>query len=91
MIEFSLNSESNYIELCQLLKVVGLCQTGGDAKHFIREGHVFVDGRLETRNACKIYAGQQVEFYGKLIKVLESAPNAAHHTYNEMIAATDSV
>jgi ribosome-associated protein len=69
MIEFSLSPQTDHIELGQLLKAVNLCQTGGEAKHFIKEGHVTVDGQIETRNGRKIYPGQSVEFYSKRISV----------------------
>lgn len=51
----------DYIELSKLLKVAGVCDTGGHAKLFISEGVVSVDDRVETRKKCKIRRGQVVE------------------------------
>ncbi|NDC82996.1 RNA-binding S4 domain-containing protein [bacterium] len=51
----------DYIELSKLLKVVGICDTGGHAKLFISEGLVAVDGVVETRKKCKIRRGQWVQ------------------------------
>ena len=65
MIKFQLNS--SYIELKQLLKATGLCESGGQAAQVIVEGLVKVDDHIETRKACKIRPGQQVEFSGKTI------------------------
>lgn len=50
-----------YIELSKLLKVAGLCDTGGQAKLFITEGIVSVDGIVEIRKKCKIRKGQVVQ------------------------------
>jgi len=61
MIEFDLAGH-DYIELHSLLKVTGLCESGGIAKLLIADGLVKVDGNLELRKRCKIRTGQIVEF-----------------------------
>jgi len=58
-----------YIPLCDILKRVGLCQTGGHAKTVIAEGLVKVDNEIELRKRCKIKGGQIIEFEGQRIKV----------------------
>lgn len=62
--------ETEYIELCNLLKLCQLVQTGGYAKIVISEGDVMVDGEVETRKRCKIRKGQVVEFEGEQIEVV---------------------
>jgi ribosome-associated protein len=54
-IEFQLNGE--YVELNQLLKMVGLCDSGGAGKALVAEGVVSVDGHLELRKTAKIRSG----------------------------------
>ena len=61
--------ENGYIELIKLLKVTGLCATGGMAKVVTEEGLVKVDGTVEYRKRRKINKGQQVEFDGNIILV----------------------
>lgn len=68
MIEFDLAGH-DYIELNNLLKVTGLCESGGLAKLLIADGLVKVDGSVELRKRCKIRQGQQVEFNGQQIAV----------------------
>ena len=68
MEEFRLEGRE-YIELNNLLKVQGLCASGGMAKAVISEGLVRVDGNVELRKRCKIRSGQVVEFDGHVIKV----------------------
>jgi len=68
MEEFELEGRE-FIELNNLLKVVGLCASGGMAKAVIAEGSVKVDGNVELRKRCKIRSGQTVEFEGRQITV----------------------
>jgi ribosome-associated protein len=65
--QFPLQGE--YIELIQLLKVTGLCSTGGMAKMVVEDGLVKVDGAVELRKRCKIRQGQKVEFEGEVVEV----------------------
>lgn len=55
---FKLNDE--YVELNQLLKLVGVCDSGGAGKRLVASGVVRVDGVLELRKTCKIRHGQEV-------------------------------
>lgn len=57
-LEFSLHGE--YVELNQLLKLVGICDSGGAGKMLVASGVVSVDGKIELRKTCKIRAGQTV-------------------------------
>jgi ribosome-associated protein len=58
------------IELIKLLKVTGLCSTGGMAKIAAAQGRVKVDNQTELRKRCKIQKGQVVEFEGSVIEVV---------------------
>ena len=53
--------DTEFIKLDQLLKFAGIVQTGTDAKYFISEGLVLVDGEVETRRGRKIYDGMIVK------------------------------
>lgn len=61
---------SEFIELNKLLKVSGLCDSGGMAKQVIAQGAVEVDGQVEMRVRCKIRRGQRVHLSGRLIEVV---------------------
>lgn len=56
---FELDRE--HVELNQLLKLVGLTDSGGAGKALVADGVVKVDGEVELRKTCKIRAGQIVE------------------------------
>ena len=49
-----------FVELNQLLKLVGLCDSGGAGKNMVASGVVKVDGKKELRKTAKIRAGQTV-------------------------------
>lgn len=65
---FELRGE--YIELCNLLKLAGIANSGGQGKMIVEDGIVQVDGHIETRKTAKIRSGQLVECLGQQIKVL---------------------
>lgn len=67
-IEFQLNGE--FIELNHLLKMVGLCDSGGAGKALVAEGVVSVDGQIELRKTAKIRAGSVVSLGDVRISVL---------------------
>ncbi len=58
-VHFELQGE--YVELNQLLKLVGLCDSGGIGKQIVASGAVSVDGRQENRKTAKIRRGQKVK------------------------------
>ena len=70
-IEFRL--ERDHVELNQLLKLVGLVDSGGAGKALVSSGAVRVDGAVELRRTCKIHAGQVVELGGARIVVVGMA------------------
>ena len=57
------------IELCKLLKLENLADNGGEAKHLIAEGHVRVNGAIETRKRKKIISGDVIEIGQEKFKV----------------------
>lgn len=65
---FELNGE--YIELCNLLKLAGIANSGGQGKLMVSDGIVQVDGKIETRRTAKIRAGQIVDCMGQYIQVI---------------------
>ncbi|MGO4551763.1 RNA-binding S4 domain-containing protein [Lysobacter sp. 2RAF19] len=58
-LQFALDGH-DYVELHQLLKLVGIVDSGGAGKHLVAEGEVEVDGVVELRKSCKIRAGARV-------------------------------
>ena len=68
--EFELRGE--FIELCNLLKLAGIANSGGQGKMMVGDGIVKVDDHIETRKTAKIRAGQVVECLGQQIKVVSA-------------------
>lgn len=50
-----------YIELIQLLKVIGLAQSGGHAKMIVEEGLVVRNGEVEYRKRAKLVSGDTIK------------------------------
>ena len=70
VIDFALEGE--FIELNQLLKLAGLCDSGGAGKRLVASGAVYVDGKVETRKTAKIRAGQVVSVGDAEIRIAAS-------------------
>lgn len=51
---------NEYIKLDQFLKLAGIAETGGEAKHLIQSGQVMVNRAIETRRGRKLYHGDVV-------------------------------
>ena len=71
-IDFELDRDHDHVELNQLLKLVGLCDSGGAGKAIVASGAVTVDGEVELRKTCKIRAGQVVVVDEVEIRVVQA-------------------
>jgi ribosome-associated protein len=67
-IEFTL--KGHQIRVCDLLKLAGVAESGGQGKQLVAAGEVIVDGKPESRKTAKIRAGQVVECRGAKIVVM---------------------
>ena len=70
VLEFELDRD--HVELNQLLKLVGVCDSGGAGKALVASGAVSVDGVIELRKTCKIRAGSTVELEEVTIHVIDT-------------------
>lgn len=68
-LEFRLKDD--HVRLCDLLKLAGIADSGGQGKHLVAAGEVTVDGQPEARKTAKIRSGQTVVCRG--IKVVVQA------------------
>lgn len=62
-----LNSE--YIKLDQFLKMANIISTGGEAKFYLIENEVLVNGMKENRRGRKLYPGDIVTVEGRKLVV----------------------
>ena len=70
IIEFTLEPDREYVELNQLLKLVGLCGSGGMGKMIVASGAVSVNGETELRKTRKIAIGDVVQLEDHEIRVV---------------------
>lgn len=61
--------ETNYVQLQQLLKLADLIDSGGQAKIYLNENKVSVNGELENRRGRKLYPKDIIEVSGNLFEI----------------------
>ena len=61
---------TEYITLGQLLKITNVISSGGEAKWFLAENTVLVDGELESRRGRKLYKGMTIKVLNKEYKIV---------------------
>ena len=76
-------TEPQPIRLGQYLKLLGLVATGGEAKFLIQEGHVRVNGEVETRRKRQLHDGDQVEV-GDYLSIVTYEPDDATAQADEL-------
>lgn len=67
MKEISIGTE--IIELGKFLKFSGLAPSGGQAKMWIEQGLIQVNGQKETRRRKKLTPGDTVTYEGQTVRV----------------------
>lgn len=62
-----------YIKLDALLKLAGLCETGGEAKERVQGGEVTLNGAVCTMRGKKCVPGDVVSLKGRVVRIAEDA------------------
>ena len=62
------------MKLDQFLKLIGVVQTGGEAKMIIKSGKIYVNGKVENRRGRKLFDGDQILFANETYIVPNSDP-----------------
>ena len=75
------------IELYKILKIENLVTSGSEAKNYIADGYVYVNGEVETRKRKKIMFGDIIGFDGEAYQVMP-AEELAEYGFEE---ASDEV
>ena len=69
MTQFTLEAPHEFIQLNQLLKLLNLVETGGEANQCITEGRVKVNGATELQKRKKLRPGDQIDFEEQTILI----------------------
>lgn len=56
---------TDFVTLGQFLKLANLIQTGGEAKEFLSNHKILVDGELDNRRGRKLYDGMVISLLNK--------------------------
>lgn len=71
MITVNIRETDEFIKLGQALKKAGLVESGVDAKFFIQDGQVKLNGATELQRGKKLYNGDVVSFNGETIQIVK--------------------
>ena len=71
------------IELYKILKIENLVTSGSEAKNYIADGYVYVNGEVETRKRKKIMFGDIIGFNGEAYQVMSAEELAAYDIADE--------
>ena len=61
--------KDEHIKLGQLLKAVGIAESGSEAKEMILEGQVTVNGEVSLQRGKKCVPGDVVEWNGRQVEI----------------------
>ncbi len=67
--KIKLRPDEEYIRLCDLLKMSGDFETGGQTKLAIQNGEVKVNGEICTMRGKKMRKGDKAEYNGTVFEV----------------------
>lgn len=62
--------ESEYIELIKLLKLLGIAESGAEAKQIVEEGEVLYNGKVDFRKRLKVRKNDVLQVHEIEIKVV---------------------
>ncbi len=65
----ALKITTEYITLQQLLKIEDIISSGGEAKFFLANNIVYVNGEEENRRGRKLYPNDIIKVSGKEFKI----------------------
>lgn len=68
--KFSLRETDDYIQLIQLLKAVGIAESGAIAQEMVALGEVKVNGETDFRKRAKLRKGDYVEIWEERIEII---------------------
>ena len=71
MITVNIRETDEFIKLGQALKKAGIVESGVDAKFFIQDGQVKLNGETELQRGKKLYTGDVVSFNGETIQIVK--------------------
>ena len=62
---------TEFVTLGQFLKLANLIQTGGEAKFYLQEHEVRINGEVDNRRGRKLYNDMVVEIENKTFKIVK--------------------
>ena len=69
--KIELKESQEYITLNVLLKISHIISTGGEAKFFLANNKIIVNGEEETRRGRKLYPGDTIIYQNKKFLIIK--------------------
>lgn len=69
MIKITIRDGEDFIKLGQAMKKAGIVSSGVEAKIYINNGEVRVNGEIETRRGRKLRKGDQIDFQDETVVI----------------------
>lgn len=66
----SVKINTDFIKLDSFLKWSGIASLGSEAKFYIQNGEIKVNGEIETRRGKKLFKGDKIEFQNKIYEII---------------------
>lgn len=58
-----------FIKLEQLLKIADLVSSGGEAKSFLFNNEILVNGEVDQRRGRKLYKNDEIKIFNEIYKI----------------------
>lgn len=68
--KFPLRENNDFIQLIQLLKAIGIVESGAIAQEMVVSGEVKVNGETDYRKRAKLRKGDYVEIWEERIEII---------------------
>ena len=69
MIKITIRDGEDFIKLGQAMKKAGIVSSGVEAKIYINDGEVKVNGEIETRRGRKLRKGDKIDFQDETVVI----------------------
>ncbi len=64
---------TEYITLSQFLKLASIISTGGEAKSYLKNGHILINGEEDNRRGRKLRVGDKIEVLNEIYLIVNES------------------
>lgn len=64
---------TEYITLSQFLKLASIINTGGEAKSYLKDSHILINGEEDNRRGRKLRVGDKIEVLNEIYLIVNES------------------